>query len=315
MFKEFKEFALRGNVIDLAVGVIIGAAFGKIVASLVADVIMPPIGMALGGVDFRSLYIVARRADLRDARRRAEGRRADDQLRHLPEHRVRVPDHRVRRLPHRPADEPHDAAARDRAGRSAEDLPVLRVADSAGRAQVPALHVAALDMIVLGGRSDEDDVRRHDAGRRHHHGAGHGIAQTRDADREAVRLAALDYVEGVYNVQPDRIERSVHTSLVKRGFYKDTAAGPYNESPMTYNSSSASRGTGTRKASATRRSKTWPCSTCSIKRPSRRSRRVGHRLHAARKIRRPLEDHPDPLAEPSAETKRLEPSERRSADL
>ena len=59
-------------------------------------------------------------------------------------------------------------------------------------------------------------------------------AQTRDADREAVRLAALDYVEGVYNVQPDRIERSVHTSLVKRGFYKDTAAGPYNESPMTY---------------------------------------------------------------------------------
>jgi hypothetical protein len=60
------------------------------------------------------------------------------------------------------------------------------------------------------------------------------IAQTRDADREAVRLAALDYVEGVYNVQPDRIERSVHPSLVKRGFYKDTAAGPYNESPMTY---------------------------------------------------------------------------------
>jgi hypothetical protein len=60
------------------------------------------------------------------------------------------------------------------------------------------------------------------------------FAQNRDADREAVRLAALDYVEGVYNVQPDRIERSVHTSLVKRGFYKDTAAGPYNESPMTY---------------------------------------------------------------------------------
>jgi large conductance mechanosensitive channel len=57
MFKEFKEFALRGNVIDLAVGVIIGAAFGKIVASLVADVIMPPIGLALGGVDFRSLYV------------------------------------------------------------------------------------------------------------------------------------------------------------------------------------------------------------------------------------------------------------------
>jgi len=58
--------------------------------------------------------------------------------------------------------------------------------------------------------------------------------QTKAADREAVRLAALDYVEGVYNVQPERIERSVHPSLVKRGFYKDTAAGPYTESPMTY---------------------------------------------------------------------------------
>ena len=60
------------------------------------------------------------------------------------------------------------------------------------------------------------------------------LAQTKEADREAVRLAALDYVEGVYNVQPERIERSVHLSLVKRGFYKDTAAGPYIESAMTY---------------------------------------------------------------------------------
>lgn len=58
--------------------------------------------------------------------------------------------------------------------------------------------------------------------------------QTSAADREAVRQAALDYVEGVYNVQPERIERSVHPTLVKRGFYKDTAAGPYVESPMTY---------------------------------------------------------------------------------
>ncbi len=57
MLKEFKEFAMRGNVIDLAVGVVIGAAFGKIVASLVADVIMPPIGALTGGVDFSSLFI------------------------------------------------------------------------------------------------------------------------------------------------------------------------------------------------------------------------------------------------------------------
>ena len=57
MFKEFKEFAMRGNVIDLAVGVIIGAAFGKIVSSLVQDVIMPPIGLLLKDVNFSNLFI------------------------------------------------------------------------------------------------------------------------------------------------------------------------------------------------------------------------------------------------------------------
>jgi large conductance mechanosensitive channel len=56
MWKEFRDFAARGNVIDLAVGVIIGAAFGKIVTSLVNDVIMPPIGMLIGRVDFKSLF-------------------------------------------------------------------------------------------------------------------------------------------------------------------------------------------------------------------------------------------------------------------
>src|SRR5579862_5290122 len=57
MLKEFKEFAMRGNVVDLAVGVVIGAAFGKIVTSLVNDVIMPPIGKLTGGVDFNDLYL------------------------------------------------------------------------------------------------------------------------------------------------------------------------------------------------------------------------------------------------------------------
>jgi large conductance mechanosensitive channel len=61
--KEFKEFAMRGNVVDLAVGVIIGAAFGKIVTSLVADVIMPPIGYITGGVDFAEKKIVLKEAD------------------------------------------------------------------------------------------------------------------------------------------------------------------------------------------------------------------------------------------------------------
>lgn len=55
MLKEFKDFAMRGNVVDMAVGIIIGAAFGKIIASLVADVIMPPIGMLMGNVDFSDL--------------------------------------------------------------------------------------------------------------------------------------------------------------------------------------------------------------------------------------------------------------------
>ncbi len=57
MFAEFKKFIMRGNVVDLAVGVIIGGAFGKIVSSFVADVIMPPIGLLLGKVDFKSLFI------------------------------------------------------------------------------------------------------------------------------------------------------------------------------------------------------------------------------------------------------------------
>ena len=58
MLKEFKEFAMRGNVVDMAVGIIIGAAFGTIVKSLVADIIMPPIGLLLGNVDFSNLFII-----------------------------------------------------------------------------------------------------------------------------------------------------------------------------------------------------------------------------------------------------------------
>ena len=63
MFKEFREFAIKGNVVDLAVGVIIGAAFGAIVGSLVADVIMPPLGLALGGLDFKDFFVVLRAGD------------------------------------------------------------------------------------------------------------------------------------------------------------------------------------------------------------------------------------------------------------
>lgn len=64
MLREFREFAMRGNVVDMAVGVIIGAAFGKIVESMVKDIIMPPIGVLLGRVDFSNLFLVIRHGTL-----------------------------------------------------------------------------------------------------------------------------------------------------------------------------------------------------------------------------------------------------------
>lgn len=64
LIKEFKEFSIKGNAIDLAVGVIIGAAFGKIIASVVADILMPPIGLLLGGVDFKTIVITLKDAVL-----------------------------------------------------------------------------------------------------------------------------------------------------------------------------------------------------------------------------------------------------------
>jgi large conductance mechanosensitive channel len=63
MIKEFKNFAMRGNVVDMAVGIIIGGAFGKIVSSFVADVVMPPLGLLIGGVDFSDLAIVIQQAE------------------------------------------------------------------------------------------------------------------------------------------------------------------------------------------------------------------------------------------------------------
>ncbi len=62
MFKEFKDFAMRGNVVDMAVGIVIGGAFGKIVSSFVSDVLMPPIGMLMGGVDFSELALTLQQA-------------------------------------------------------------------------------------------------------------------------------------------------------------------------------------------------------------------------------------------------------------
>lgn len=63
LFKEFREFVMRGNVVDLAVGVIIGAAFGKIVSSMVSDILMPPIGLATNGIDFSKLHVTLKAGD------------------------------------------------------------------------------------------------------------------------------------------------------------------------------------------------------------------------------------------------------------
>lgn len=63
ILKEFRDFAMRGNVVDLAVGVIIGSAFGKIVSSLVADIIMPPLGLLIGGIDFKQFSVTLREAN------------------------------------------------------------------------------------------------------------------------------------------------------------------------------------------------------------------------------------------------------------
>jgi large conductance mechanosensitive channel len=67
LMKEFKEFAMRGSVVDLAIGIIIGAAFGKVVSSLVADVLMPPLGLLIGGIDFSNLAILLKEGATADA--------------------------------------------------------------------------------------------------------------------------------------------------------------------------------------------------------------------------------------------------------
>jgi large conductance mechanosensitive channel len=64
IIKEFKEFAVKGNAVDMAVGIIIGAAFGKVISSIVSDVIMPPIGLLLGGVDFKNLKLILKAATI-----------------------------------------------------------------------------------------------------------------------------------------------------------------------------------------------------------------------------------------------------------
>ncbi len=108
MLKEFKEFVMRGNVLDLAVAVIIGAAFGRIITSLVNDILMPPIGIILGKVDFSNLFIDLSGGEPSYHRGGQSRGRGDRQLWNIPEHDHRLSDRGFRDLPGGKASEPDE---------------------------------------------------------------------------------------------------------------------------------------------------------------------------------------------------------------
>ena len=130
MLKEFKEFAMKGNVLDMAVGIIIGAAFGKIISSLVADIIMPPVGRMMGGLDFSNLFLNLSGGEYPQGR---QGRgRGDDQRGRVPQHGHRFLDCRDRDLFAGAQREPHASARRGSAcGAVHEALPVVLVVEPA----------------------------------------------------------------------------------------------------------------------------------------------------------------------------------------
>ena len=101
MLRDFKAFMARGNVLDLAVAVIIGVAFGAVVTSMVNDIVMPPIGLILGGVDFKDLFVSLNGQSYPTLGRRQNGRGSGDRLRPVSEHGHQLPDHRAGDLPHR----------------------------------------------------------------------------------------------------------------------------------------------------------------------------------------------------------------------
>ena len=98
MLKEFKDFAMKGNVLDMAIGVIIGGAFGKIVSSLVSDVLMPPIGLLLGGVDFTGLFLTLSGTTQPSLVAAKAAGAPDAQLRGVSAKRIRLHHHCVRDL-------------------------------------------------------------------------------------------------------------------------------------------------------------------------------------------------------------------------
>ena len=126
MLKEFKEFAVRGNVLDMAIGIILGVAFGKIVTSFVEDVLMPPLGLVIGKVDFANLFLQPDGQALRQRRRGQGGGSAHAQLRHLHQQCAELHHRSVRDFPAGAAGEPYEAAAGARASEHARVSLLLR---------------------------------------------------------------------------------------------------------------------------------------------------------------------------------------------
>ncbi len=140
---DFKAFVMRGNVVDLAVGVIIGAAFGKIVSSMVDDILMPPIGRALGQVDFSDFFInLGDKGPYRDPGRGKRSRSANTKLRHIPQHGHQFPHRGVLRVYHHPDHSQVDKQACAAGAGDDEGLPAVCDEHSDCGEEVRALHDA-----------------------------------------------------------------------------------------------------------------------------------------------------------------------------
>ena len=148
ILSEFKAFAIKGNVIDLAVGFVVGAAFGKIVTSFTTDILMPPIGLALGAVDFSNLFINLSSKHLRDNRGGESRGRADAEHRPVPQHHHRLSYNRVRSLHARQMDQSPDRRRQARAGQH-QGMSVLRELDPYPRHAMPSLHVGTEGRVVF----------------------------------------------------------------------------------------------------------------------------------------------------------------------
>ncbi|GIV80799.1 MAG: hypothetical protein KatS3mg051_0153 [Anaerolineae bacterium] len=142
-FEEFKQFAMRGNVIDLAVGIIIGVAFNGVVSSLVNDIIMPPIGYLLNDIDFSNLYINLSGGDYSSLAAAKEAGAATINYGMFSQCRAQLHHCGLRGLPAGQADEP-SVQGKARAARRADDqgMPLLPHSDSHRGGALPQLHVA-----------------------------------------------------------------------------------------------------------------------------------------------------------------------------